>query len=324
VALSQLPNSEQVISRRLWLLLWIFAFTAGCLSTPLSTPTPIAKTTIPATPAEVTRDTVFLAQYGWTVTQPLAVYQVTLPASFEHSPGDFPLPIYWAYNNEFSKAIGLSLEPYLGKEVTATLYALKEELPTFLRPYTQARAVIITDHEEIIGAWIDTLGMVSFACSLERKPFNKIVQQRWGEWLLSAGVVNSSNALEQKLAQMTPEELITTYYQAIDEQDFHLAYATLSRQQAVEYLFTNMRENDLFNQSYAEAFDGWPETIQMAKLESLKPIRPGSHEFEVWVDMKFSKAPPALPGDGKYLWFVIVTEEIEGLGWRIQSIGTGP
>jgi len=307
-------------TRWLQLLFWAFIFTAGCLSAPMNTPTPIIKNAMPATQAEVTRDTVFLAQYGWTVTQPLAAYQVTLPTSFEHRPGDFPLPIYWAYNNEFSKVIGLGLEPYLGKEVTATLYRLKEELPKFLRPYTQARAVIITDHEQIIGAWIDTLGIPSFACSLDRKPFHEIVQRRWGEWLVSAGVVNSSDGLEQKLAQMTPEELITTYYQAIDEQNFHLAYTTLSRKHVLEYLFSNIHESDLFNQSYAN----WTEDITKAKLESIKPIRPGSHEFEVWVDMKFSKAPPALPGDGKYLWFMIVTEETDGLGWRIQSIGTGP
>src|ERR1051326_9488096 len=131
-------------TRQLGLLFWVFALAAvGCLSVPVSTQTPVLKTAMPATQAEVARDEVFLAQYGWTVTQPLATYQITLPASFEHSPGDFPVPIYWAYNNEFSKAIGLNLEPYRGKEVTATLYALKEELPTFLRPYTQARAVIM-------------------------------------------------------------------------------------------------------------------------------------------------------------------------------------
>jgi len=302
-------------------MIWVFALAAaGCLSAPVSTPTPVLKTAMPATQAEVARDEVFLARYGWTVTQLLAAYQVTLPTSFEHSPGDFPIPIYWAYNNEFSKAIGLSLETYLGKEVTATLYSLKEELPKFLRPYTQARAVIITDHEKIIGAWIDTLGIPSFACTLDRKSFRETTQRKWGEWLVSAGVVNPSNALEQKLAQMTPEELITTYYQAIDEQDFHLAYATLSRKHALEYLFTNMGENSLFNQSYAD----WTEDIAMAKLESIKPFHPGWPEFEVSVDVKFRKAPAALPGDGKYPWFVLVTQEVDGLGWRIQSIGTGP
>lgn len=38
-----------------------------------------------------------------------AMYQVTLPRSFEHRPGQFPIPIYWGYNNELSKALGLDL-----------------------------------------------------------------------------------------------------------------------------------------------------------------------------------------------------------------------
>jgi hypothetical protein len=37
-----------------------------------------------------------LSRYGWTTTDPQATYRVTLPRSFEHRPGEFPIPLYWA------------------------------------------------------------------------------------------------------------------------------------------------------------------------------------------------------------------------------------
>ena len=37
-----------------------------------------------------------LSRYGWTTTGQQATYRVTLPGSFEHHPGQFPIPIYWA------------------------------------------------------------------------------------------------------------------------------------------------------------------------------------------------------------------------------------
>jgi len=93
-----------------------------------------------------------LSRYGWTTTGRGTTHWVTLPQSFEHRPGQFPIPIYWAYDNELSKAIGLDLSPYLGQRVETTVYELEEELPEFLYPYTRARAVVVTHDGEIIGA----------------------------------------------------------------------------------------------------------------------------------------------------------------------------
>lgn len=261
-----------------------------------------------------------LAKYGWTVSRRLGVYEIVLPPSFRHKAGDFPTPIYWAYNNELNVPIGLDLHPYMGKKVTAILFALKEPLPEFLRPYSEARAVVITYENNIIGAWIDGR-QAATACSLDRKAFHEITQRTWGEWLIEAGLVDASDELEQRLARMTPEEIVTTYYDAINRQDFQLAYATLSRAAATDYLFANLPENALYNESYAQAYDGWPETITEAILESIRPVT--TVEFEVRVKMRFKKPPAALYGDGTYPWFVTLIEEIKGLGWRIQSIGTG-
>ena len=265
-----------------------------------------------------------LSKYGWTIKEKLAKHELALPASFEHQPGDFPLAIYWAYNNEFSKEVGLDLKPYLGSSVTALIYSLNEPLPAFLPSWASARGVVITREDAVIGAWIDRGRHHAFACSLNRKSFDEIVKRSWGDWLVSSGVVNPENELDKKLARMTPEEVIAFYYNAIDRQDYRSAYASMSREMAINYLFGNMGKSELFNRAYSESSrHGGIENIASSKLKRIK-LWWNKECYEVLVDMKFKRRPPTLAGDGTYGWFIYVTNEIDGLGWRISSIGTGP
>lgn len=97
-------------------------------------------TLAPLPPTEAHRQARELrSRYGWTTTGRWATHWVRMPQSFEHRPGEFPIPIYWAYNNELRKAIGLDLSPYPGQRVEATVYQLQEQLPEFLRPYNQGQ-----------------------------------------------------------------------------------------------------------------------------------------------------------------------------------------
>jgi hypothetical protein len=47
-------------------------------------------------------------------------------------------------------------------------------------------------------------------------------------------------------------------------------------------------------------------------------------EYAATLWMSFFKPEPMLHGNGPYGWFVILTKEIDSLGWRIQSFGSGP
>jgi Domain of unknown function (DUF4830)/Domain of unknown function (DUF4829) len=279
-----------------------------------------------APPATPSPDAVaLLAKYNWTPAETLASFSVTLPVSFHDRSGDFPLGLYWAYSNEFSRAIGFDLAPYLGQSLTATIYQLKETLPPALFPYTSARAIILTSHGTIAGAWIDKAGYNASASTLDRRVFfTDLVSESWGEWLVASGVVSPTDALNQQLARLTPDEVIRAYYTAVDEQNFHLAYATLTQQALMEgYLFLNKPDSALFNTSYAAT--NWPANISEAKIQTVQGSPDGSVvEYEATVRMRFYKPEPSLHGNGLYGWFVILTKEIDGLGWRIQSIGSGP
>lgn len=288
-------------------------------------------------------DEEFLARYGWTVTEKVKEKQMTIPISFEHPPGEFPIQIYWAANNELSKAIGFDIKPYLGKEVTAALYNLKETLPEFLPPSENARGVIIRNGENIIGAWIDRGRHYGFACTLDRKSFTDIgvpeigahnlSGPEWGEWLVKNGIVNPENEIEKKLSAMTPEQVIETYYTAIDDKNYTLAYACYTRGRLRSYLFSNMGDSQFFNSSLSAAYPDGIENIESIKVVSIRPFKPedsisgyitippGTKVFSVQFNVIYKKELTDYNGRSGIL--IVLTKEVDALGWRIQEMNTG-
>ena len=70
----------------------------------------------------------FLKTYGWSGTY-VSEFKTKIPEKFVHEPGDYPINLYWALNNELSKKIKLDMKKYKGKEVTFKIYSLEEKLP---------------------------------------------------------------------------------------------------------------------------------------------------------------------------------------------------
>lgn len=294
---------------------------ASATSTIIEVPSPTSK---PPLDAEISN---LLSSYGWTIKELLSTERITLPDTFQHFPGDFPYTIYWAYNNEFSKAIGLDLAPYLGKSVQASLYLLNEPLPQEFYPITTAYAVIVTVDDKIIGAWIDKGRHYGFASSLDKKDFNEIVGQSWSQWLVSSGIVVASNELEKDLSKKSPEEIIEIYYTALNEHDFHMMNAVRSRRSLSADLFVNKETQALFNHQDDKTITMWLDNIESAKLISIESINNPLNCLPVYgalVDFQFTHPQlPTIP-EGGNLRFMVLNEEIKGLGWRIEEVNTAP
>jgi hypothetical protein len=105
-------------------------------------------------------------KYNWTVDYRINALKEKLPESLKHKAGEYPVKIYWAYNNELSRQIGLDFTDYLGKDVTVEIYRLRESLPEFMKPRRDARGIVLKYKDEIIAAYIDAGRHDSFACSL--------------------------------------------------------------------------------------------------------------------------------------------------------------
>lgn len=145
-----------------------------------------------------------------------------LPSNLQHAGGEFPVKLYWAYNSELSREIGLDFNDYLGKNVKVEIYRLREPLPEFMKPRRNSRGVVLKYDGKIIGAFIDAGRHDSFACSLNRKSLEQITGQDWGGWV--ANYIDYDNETEKKLSAMKPEEVIREHFNALNNHERDLIY----------------------------------------------------------------------------------------------------
>jgi len=292
--------------------------------TSYATPYDVPPTSTPSLDTELSN---LLTRYGWTIKQQISNHTATLPKSLQHYPGEFPYAIYWAYNNEFNKDIGFDLVPYLGQTVRASIYSLNELLPEEFYPYTEAYATVVVSDNKIIGAWINKGRHYGFACSLDRRNFDEIVNLEWSEWLISSGVVDLSNDLDRELSKKMPEEIIEIYYKAMNEGDFQLFYAVQSRRNITVDLFRNKEELALFNHKDDPVTRMWMDNIESAHLVTIEKLDFSTNCLPVYAaSVNFQFVNPRIPTipEGESLRFVVLNEEIEGLGWRIEEVNTAP
>ncbi|NPV71722.1 MAG: DUF4829 domain-containing protein [Firmicutes bacterium] len=267
----------------------------------------------------------FLAKYGWTPFFLISELEVTLPGEFLHRPGEFPSVLYWAYNNELNKDIGLDLAPYLGRNVDVRLYKIAELLPEFMKPRRECgRAVIVLSEGRVIGAWLDAGRHHAFACSLSGRRFEDITGKTWAGWV--PGVIDADDAVERELASLTPEEVIRRYYEAIDRGDYPAALTCLTREHLLMYLFSNMDNRGLYNPGFDQGMLGLLNTTA-ARVEGVKKMEgtsvpEGCVMYQVVVDLTVEQ--PITHGSGLQPRFVSLRRETPDTGWRIDGIGTGP
>jgi hypothetical protein len=258
-------------------------------------------------------------KYNWTVDYKINTLKEKLPENLKHKAGEYPIKIYWAYNSELSKDIGLDFTGYLGKDVVIDIYRLRESLPEFMKPRKDARGIVLKYNGEIIGAYIDAGRHDSFACSLNRKSLTDITGKQWDEWIEDC--IDYEDELEIKLSKMEPEDIIREYFNALDSNDIKTVRACITRRNLSEELSTNLDNNYLFNKD-----DEVDYNINSAKLLEIKQVKgfinePGVLEYQVKVDFDF--VTPITSDDGVWPRFVILKKESEKSGWRIDSIGTG-
>lgn len=263
-------------------------------------------------------------KYGWTIDYRINSVKKTLPADFKHKAGEYPVKIYWAYNNELSKSIGLDYSQNLGKKVDVEILRLRESLPEYMHPRMNARGIVLKSDDKIIGAYIDSGRHDTFACSLDRKNLKELTDKEWDEWITD--YIDYTDKIEIKLSEMKPEEVIKTYYDAINSNNQKMQYACLTRQNLCRYLSANMDDNLLMNTSFSEAFADGAQNIKSAKVIELGEIKgidnpKGIIEYSATIDFKYRKEITS--NNGEQPRFIILKKESDKIGWRIDSVGTG-
>ena len=167
-------------------------------------------------------------KYNWTIDYRVNTFDDTLSSNLIHEAGEYPVKIYWAYNNELSKNIGLDYSKYLGEKVKVDIYRLREPLPDYMKPRMDARGIVLKYDNKIVGAYIDAGRHNCFACALDRKSLNDITGKDWDDWI--SDYIDYNNELEIKLSKMKPEDIIKQYYDALNRHDQKMQFACLTRQ----------------------------------------------------------------------------------------------
>jgi len=149
----------------------------------------------------------------------------------------------------------------------------------------------------------------------------------WDEWLVASGVVNLDDSLVKELATLTPEEIIVRYYEALDDHDDERAYACLTRRSLTEFLFSNMGDLALYHTNYHA--DPCRQRVRSVQVNGIEPWPiagnpEGVVEYKVVIDVEYEPGQDFVEFSGRHVRFVLLKEEVEGAGWRITSIGTGP
>lgn len=264
-------------------------------------------------------------KYNWTVDYRVNSITETLPSDFKHEAGEYPVKIYWAYNNELSKNIGLDYSDCLGKEVQVDIYRLREPLPEYMSPRMNARGIVLKYDNEIVGAYIDAGRHDCFACSLDRKSLYEITNKEWDDWI--SDHIDYNNELEIKLAQMQPEDIIKQYYDAVDRHDQQMQFACMTRQNICSYLAMNMDNNQLINKDFSDAYVDGAQNVKSSQLINLQRGNvagnpQGTVEYAATINLQFYKTITS--NSGIQTRFIILKKESDQSGWRIQSEGTGP
>ncbi len=275
-------------------------------------------------------DLEFLQEYGWEPFFLISKTTVELPPAWVHRPGDFPDVIYWAWNNELSKDIGLDLTPYLGKTVEARLYKTVENLPEIVGPNrSYGRVVVVRSEGKIIGAWLALGRHFCFACSLKGLTLEDVTGKSVDEWLTT--LIDPNDPMERRLSAMTPDQILETYYSAIDRKDYATAHACESRSHLLVYIASNMDDRRLYNDGFGEdRGEGLAnfisvKLIEVERAEEFERAEIGYGDAQCYqVTVEQHRRVVAGGPDGLFPYFVVMKRETPETGWRIYSIGTGP
>lgn len=203
-------------------------------------------------------------KYNWTPSFLISSQQKTIPNNFKYSSEDTVEKLYWAYNIELSKDIGLDFSNLKSKEITAEIYNLTEPLSDELEDtLLSTRGIIIRYEGKIVGAYIDSGRHEGNAISLKRHSFKEVIKEDLSSWI-EDNCIDKSNSLYIDVSKLSNEDLIKMYIKAIKENNAKVLLTTMDVESKISTLFINLDNHKLFNDSKFEM--NLPDYIDNSKI----------------------------------------------------------
>jgi hypothetical protein len=267
------------------------------------------------------------AEYGWTLDY--QIYAMNNKLNEIRTLSAFnPNAYYFAYNNELSKEIGLDMSDYSNStNLDVEIYRIRERMPLEFYPARDARAIVVKNGNEIIGAFISSGRHSAFtACSLKGNRFEDVTGLAINQWITN---MVTADQTESELSQLEPEKVIEEYFKALNQKDERMALYCMWKGSLLEKLTANMPNEGLFMESSYLPLSGsnWGAKSVFDNLKSVKLIevklldgtKSSSLTYRVSMDIQYKQDDTITSGEQN--WDCTMVFESPQTGWKIVGFG---
>jgi hypothetical protein len=273
----------------------------------------------------------FLSKYGLQVQGPPTRFAVQVPANWDVSLGAYPEGLYWGLANVYSRDAGLDLTPLKGSTVAAFVYSLAGGLPGTgeeARFHYPSNVVLLAKGQQVVGAWL-TFNVTGIGPSVKRHDLREITGLTLEQWVEQEKYFSDPGA-NADLAKLSPTQVLSAFFEAIDKGDQVRANACLSPQALLDCLTMNLEPGNLqpgrlYNPGFGKN-NSLVESIAQARplfygkapgnQTSQTTAEIAVHLYIQWADAVFNT-----PGNVQTLFAIM---EKDANGWKLDSLGTGP
>jgi len=265
-----------------------------------------------------------LTSYGWTNGEIMGTQTLILPKTLQYTVQDSPEILFWIRSLELSKDIGYDFTPFLGKSLNVEIHATSGTLPKKYSdfPNNNSRLILLKDNGNIVGAFICYGRHDGLSFSLRGRDFEDITGMSLNDYWQKY-YYDTSNAMNTSAQKRTVEQVIRRYFDSMVSQDRSAQLSTLSVEQKIDSLFSNLDDTKLFNNppqlySYLSAV----RVVSIKPGKSQTSNQNGSDTVEYEITINATTKPDSNIENGVNIRFVTVRKT--NAGYCIVEDGTGP
>lgn len=157
---------------------------------------------------------------------------IKLPANLKYGYDENVDKIYWAASIELSKAIDMDFSNLLSEEITVEIYYLLQPLPSFCKPYTEARGVVIRHKDKIVGAYIQGNNNIMIS-TLNKQSFEQVIYMSMNDWIVKNVLDEDSELYKESVTNYISKlEIIDINKSENDSNKYHVEIDIISTKDA--------------------------------------------------------------------------------------------
>ena len=151
----------------------------------------------------------FLKLYDLKVQQNPNKFKVDVPKTWDVTPGEYPIGLFWRLANEFSKDVGFDLTTLKGTTVEVWRYSLVDGLPgdgeqsKYKYP---SNVVLLVNNQKIVGAWL-AFNDFEIGPSVKKHSLKSITGLDFKDWTKKEGLF-SELGKNKDIVSLNPVDLV--------------------------------------------------------------------------------------------------------------------